>query len=148
MIILVVLLVYIALQKTVLNPASGRYENMLKTVDYINQSCPVMINDYTRLDSIVLISDNKEIVYFHTELNMIKDSIDIEHYESLMKHLLFLNALQNPDLRAFRVNNMTISNSYNDNDGIFLCKVSIQSEIYKNPANFIEDKEYLEVHLE
>ena len=143
MVLLVVFLAVIAIQKMLNNPAESQ-KRMLKVVESIKQTCPVIIDDETRLDSITLVSGYAEIVFYHTLLYMVNDTSIIAEFEERMNPLIIENTRNNPDLRIFRINNMVISNGYMDKNGEFMCKISVSPEVYKN----IENSEELEVHLE
>jgi len=131
-VMIVALIAVIALQKTILNPASKNHKYMLKTIDNINQSCPMVINDETRLDSIALKSDSTEIVYYNTLLSIINDTMDIVNFEEILKPLIIENIKSNLNLRIFRVNNMVITNNFMDKNGEFICEISVTPEIYKS----------------
>jgi len=153
LIIAVVFCLLIAGQKILYNPVASKHK-MLKEVERINSVCPLMIGEVTRLDSVVLSSDSKEVVLFYTNLKMYLNIIDIEGSEDFnlyvdfndfediedaegneeaQEHLLQSHitiAKINPEMRIFRINNMVISNVYMNENGKFLYKISVTPEMY------------------
>jgi len=103
---------------------------LVKTASELNKSCPVMVDSETRLDNAVAMPDNV-FQYNYTLVNMEKDSVNIQDFEEYMQPQILNNVKTNPDLKLFRDNKVTMSYYYKDSKGIFISKISITPDQYK-----------------
>jgi len=103
---------------------------MMKAASELNESCPIMIDQDTRLDNAVVLPDN--IFQFnYTLVNQTKSDIDIEQFTSRMTPKVTNSVKTNPNLEAYRDNSVTMSYYYKDQDGEFIVKISVTQEDYK-----------------
>ena len=102
---------------------------MIQAVSIINESCPIMVDQETRLDNAVALPDNI-LQYNYTLVNSIKDSIDIKAFENYMHPMILNNVKTNPDLKIYRDNKTTMAYNYKDMNGVFISKISIIAEDY------------------
>ncbi|MCK9311369.1 MAG: hypothetical protein M0P26_03725 [Bacteroidales bacterium] len=104
---------------------------LLNKVHEINRSCPVMIDQDTRLDS-ACIPQHLTLQYDYTMVNVLKDSMDIINFHANLEQSILYSVKQNPELKPYLENNVTIACHYKDRTGNFVTKVSITPEQYRN----------------
>nr|WP_319397652.1 hypothetical protein [uncultured Carboxylicivirga sp.] len=102
---------------------------LMKTASNLNKECPMMVDQETRLDNAIALS-NDVFQYNYTLVNIRKDSIDLEAFNNYMKPMLVNNVKTSPDLKVFRDHNITLAYQYKDNDGAFVTKIEITSQQY------------------
>ena len=102
---------------------------MMQAASELNKSCPVMVDQETRLDNAVALPDNI-FQYNYTLINLEKDSIDLQIFEGYMKPMILNNVKTNPDLQAYRDNKVTMAYNYKDKNGVFITKISITADQY------------------
>lgn len=107
------------------------YDKMLvETADEINRTCPIMIDNATRLDNTTALPDNA-FQYNYTLVSMVKDSINIDELMNNLEPTVINYVKTNPDMKTIRDNNTTISYDYKDKYGVHLFKITIKPEQYK-----------------
>jgi hypothetical protein len=102
---------------------------MMKAASEINKSCPIMVDQNTRLDNTVALSGNT-LQYNYTLVSWIKDSIDIAAFNDYMFPMILNNIKTNPDLKVCRDKKTTMTYSYKDMNGEFISKISITADQY------------------
>jgi len=103
---------------------------ILKAVSELNKSCPIMVDQQTRLDNAIALPD-KVLQYNYTLVNWYKDSIDLEAFEQYMKPMLISLVKTSPNLKIYRDHNATLSYSYKDKNGVFVDVIPITPDLYK-----------------
>jgi hypothetical protein len=107
----------------------GNQQFLNMQANAVNASCPMMIDQITRLDNAIALPNN-EFQYNYTLLNTYLASTDINYMQNTM-HRTILNGIKtNPALAEFRNRGTTISYSYNDAEGVFMFKMSFTSADY------------------
>ncbi len=128
--ILVGLMMYFLVKQFLFTPPS--FDNiMMQTASKINESCPIMVDQNTRLDNVIALSNNT-FQYNYTLINFVKDSVDINTFENYMQPKILNNVKTNPDLKIYRDNKTTMAYYYKDKNGNFVDKISISEEQYRN----------------
>ena len=102
---------------------------MMQAASEINESCPIMVDQETRLDNAIAFPENI-LQYNYTLVNLIKDSIDLKAFEDYMQPMILNNVKTNPDLKIYRDNKTTMAYSYKDMEGVFITKISITADQY------------------
>ncbi|MEA4935127.1 hypothetical protein SDC9_143030 [bioreactor metagenome] len=102
---------------------------LMQTASKLSESCPVMIDQVTRLDNVAALPGNI-IQYNYTLVNWAKDSINIKSFEEYLQPMILNNVKTNPDLKTFRENKTTMAYYYRDMNGEFVAKISITSDQY------------------
>lgn len=102
---------------------------MMEAAAKINESCPIMIDQNTRLDNTVALPDNI-FQYNYTLVRLAKKSVDIKVFEENMKPIILNNVRTNPDLKIYRDNKTTMAYNYMDKNGEFITKISIRADQY------------------
>jgi hypothetical protein len=108
----------------------GYNKAMMETASEINKSCPIMIDNATRLDNAVALPGNI-FQYNYTLVNLIKDSVNINELKNYLEPTIINYVKSNPEMKAMRENKTTINYYYKDNTGIYLFTISIKPEQYK-----------------
>jgi uncharacterized membrane protein YukC len=103
---------------------------MMDAASQINQSCPIMVDQETRLDNAVAMP-GKVFQYNYTLVNLAKDSINISGLESYIKPMILNNVKTNPDMKGFRDNKVTMIYNYKDKDGIYITRINITPDMYE-----------------
>ncbi len=106
-------------------------EAMMHAASEINKSCPIMVDQETRLDNAISLPDNI-FQYNYTLINIVKDSIDLKTFEDYMQPMIINNVKTNPDLKICRENKVTMAYSYKDMKGEFITKISISPDKYSD----------------
>ncbi len=104
---------------------------MMLAASEINKSCPIMLDQDTRLDNAMALPGNV-LQYNYTLVNWIKDSIDSKSFEEYMRPLILNNVVTNPDLKIYRDNKTTLAYNYKDMNGKFVIKILITEDQYKD----------------
>ncbi len=99
----------------------------------INKTCPKMIDNQTRLDS-VTVRPHKEMVYHYTLIKIIKNRFDVDAFEGYMKPIMQNQIRTNEGLKTYRDNKAVMTYDYKDKDGKPLVEMVFTSETYKEEA--------------
>jgi len=102
---------------------------MMHAASELNKSCPIMVDQETRLDNTAAYPDNV-FQYNYTLVNYVKDSIDSQLFVANMRPLILNNIKTNPDLKAYRDQRVTMAYNYKDKHGEFVTKISITADEY------------------
>ncbi|MGE5394307.1 MAG: zinc ribbon domain-containing protein [Candidatus Saccharibacteria bacterium] len=100
------------------------------TVKQINNNCPVMVDQYTRLDSASLVS-NTEIQYNYTLINTVLEEVNQDTVKKYVMPKIINNVKSSPDLKAFRDLKTTLIYSYRDKNGLAIIKFPVTPEMYE-----------------
>jgi hypothetical protein len=103
---------------------------LMESASELNKSCPIMIDNATRLDNAVALSDNV-FQYNFTLVNMVKDSVNIDDLKKRIEPNILNNAKTNPEMKTIRDNKTTLNYYYKDKSGVYLFTISIKPEQYK-----------------
>ncbi|MEQ9375004.1 MAG: hypothetical protein RIG68_07505 [Imperialibacter sp.] len=106
-------------------------QQMMSAASEINKSCPMMVDQETRLDNAVALPENV-FQYNYTLVNMEKASTDASQLENYLKPILINNVKSNPDMKINRDNKTTMGYYYKDKNGEFLFKVLVTPDLYDN----------------
>jgi hypothetical protein len=103
---------------------------MMETASEINKSCPIMVDNATRLDNAVALPGNI-FQYNYTLVNVIKDSVNINELKNYLEPTIINFVKSNPEMRTMRENKTTINYYYKDKTGIYLFTISIKPEQFR-----------------
>lgn len=106
-------------------------ETMMRAASELNKSCPMMVDQETRLDNAVSLPGNI-FQYNYTLINIEKTAIDIDGLVSHLQPNIINNVKTNPDMKINRENKTTMAYSYKDKHGEFLFKISVTPDKYGN----------------
>ena len=112
--------------------SGSTHEKELLDVAYeINSSCPVMIDEDTRLDS-ACVFPNKTLQYKYTMVKVLKDSIDIPILHANLESAILNSVKTNPELKFYRDNNVTMIYYYQDKIGRLVTIIKITPDQYRD----------------
>jgi len=103
---------------------------LMETASEINKSCPIMIDNATRLDNAIALPDNV-FQYNYTLVNMTKDSININELKGYIEPTIINFVKTNPDMQTIRDNKVTVNYYYKDKVGVYLFTISVKPEQYE-----------------
>jgi hypothetical protein len=104
---------------------------MMEAASKINESCPIMVDQDTRLDNVTALPDNV-LQYNYTLLRLEKKSTDVKALEDYMQPVLLNNVKTNPDLKMYRDNETTMAYNYKDKNGEYITTISISANQYSD----------------
>jgi|LFRM01.2.fsa_nt_gb hypothetical protein len=96
----------------------------------LNESAPVMLNDFTRFDNAAVTDDNV-FQYNYTVLNTQNPDSLIKEVESSLIENIKQEFNTNPQLLFFKENNVSIEYVYNDENRQVIRRIQIDSSNYK-----------------
>ncbi len=103
---------------------------MVEVASEINKTCPLMIDQNTRLDNTIAMPDNV-FVYNYTLVNLEKKDIDINEMKDFIEPNVINNMKTNPDMKLYRENKTTMTYNYKDKKGEFILKINVTPEQYE-----------------
>lgn len=103
---------------------------MLQFASEINASCPLMVDQVTRLDNVMAMPNNT-FQYNYTLLSVFKDSVDIEQLRIHLEPNLINHTKTSPQMKAIRANKTTLNYHYKDGNGQFLILLTITPDKYE-----------------
>lgn len=90
-------------------------DNVRFVVNQINKKTPKMIDNITRLDSVVFNNNQYTVSYFYSLTSINKDSLDIANFHNQMKTLIYKN--KEKILELDKTGSLKIKYIYNDHFG-------------------------------
>lgn len=105
-------------------------KTLMTVASEINESCPVMIDNATRLDNTIALPENV-FQYNYTLINKTKDSVDIESLRSYLQPTIINFVKTNPDMQTMRENKTTVNYYYKDMTGKYLLTISVDPKLYE-----------------
>ena len=103
---------------------------MMQAASELNKSCPMMVDADTQLDNAIALPDNK-FQYTYTLVNYAIDELDLEQLKANIEPSIVNNVRTNPDLKAYRDNEVTMVYAYKDKNSEHLLKIEVTPELYK-----------------
>lgn len=103
---------------------------LMETASEINKSCPIMIDNATRLDNAVALP-NDVFQYNYTLVSMTKDSVNIDELKAYLEPAITNFVKTNPDMQTMRDNKVTVNYYYKDREGVYLFTISVKPEQYE-----------------
>ncbi len=107
------------------------YQEQLKNMaNELNKTCPIMVDQYTRLDNALVLSKNV-FQYNYTIVSNEKSEINLDTAKKYIEPSIINNAKTNPEMKVFRDHKTTLIYSYKDKNGVFVWKLSITPDMYE-----------------
>lgn len=103
---------------------------MMSAANEINKSCPLMVDQETRLDNTIALPDNR-FQYNYTLVNFEKQSLNIEELKEKLKPTIINIVKTNPQMKIMREKAVTVVYSYKDKNGVFLFEIVVTPDQYK-----------------
>ena len=104
---------------------------MVQSAIELNKSCPKMIDQYSRLDSAVVLP-GKVLQYHYTLVNLTKAEVNLDTVKKYIEPKIIRNVKISPELKIYRTNQATLNYLYRDKEGEFVLEVSVSPEMYQN----------------
>ena len=107
-------------------------ESELKSVALeLNKQTPMKVDQFSRLDSASTIGKTN-LIYYYTLTEIEKSEVNLDTVNKYIRPNIIENVKNNPDLKIFRDNNITMDYKYYDKNGEFATEISVTPELYKN----------------
>jgi hypothetical protein len=103
---------------------------MMEVASELNKTCPIMVDNATRLDNAVALPDHV-FQYNYTLVNMVKDSVNIDELKNYLEPTIINFVKSSPDMKTMRDNKSIINYYYKDKTGIYLFTISVKPEQYE-----------------
>ncbi|MUP39139.1 hypothetical protein [Labilibaculum euxinus] len=103
---------------------------LMVTASELNKTCPVMIDNATRLDNTIALPGNV-FQYNYTLIDMSKDSVNIEELKAYLEPTIINFVKTNPDMQILRDNKVQVNYYYKDKSGVYLFTISVKPEQYE-----------------
>ncbi|MGE5427106.1 MAG: hypothetical protein ACM3O8_04360 [Methylococcaceae bacterium] len=99
-------------------------------VSEVNKGCPMMIDQYTRLDSASVISDNS-LQYNYTLINTELSEINQDTVKKYLFPEIINNVKTSPEMKVYRDLKTTFIYSYRDKNGLAILKFPVTPDMYQ-----------------
>ena len=96
----------------------------------MNKTCPMMADEYSRLDSATTFPD-KIFQYNFTLVNLEKSEVNLDTVKKYVEPGILNNAKTNPAMQPLRDNKVTLVYNYMDKKGVFVLKITVTPDMYK-----------------
>jgi hypothetical protein len=103
---------------------------MVDIANEINKTCPIMVDNATRLDNSIALPNNV-FQYNYTLVMMVKDSINLNDLRNYLEPRILNDVKTNPGMKFIRDNKVTVNYSYKDMTGVNLFTISVSPEQYQ-----------------
>lgn len=103
---------------------------IMQAASELNKTCPIMIDQYTRLDNAIAMPNNA-LQYNYTLVNLEKAEVVLDTVKKYLNPTIIKNVKTNPDLKAYRDNQTTMIYYYRDKNGEFVYKLIVTPEMYQ-----------------
>ena len=98
----------------------------------INKQCPMMVDENTRLQSVMTLPNNTlQFSYILVNVVLIDVSDDLESMKETLKSGHITDLKNNQDLEVFRKNKTTMVYYYYDRDGNSILEITITPDLYQ-----------------
>lgn len=105
-------------------------KEMMQVASELNKTCPIMVDDQTRLDNAVALPGNS-FQYNYTLINLTKSEVNIDTIKKYLEPSIINNVRTNPGLKIYRDNKVTMIYYYKDKLGVFVHKLEVTPEMYQ-----------------
>ena len=114
----------------IIKKITGFDKQMTVMASEMNKRCPMMADEYTRLDNVVALPDNV-FQYNYTLVNIQKSEVNIDTVKKYIEPRIINNVKTNPDLQSIRDHKVTMSYNYVDKNGVFVLKIAVTPDMYQ-----------------
>jgi len=117
-------------------PEKSRYEKAMEkktlanATAKLNRSCPEMVDEDTRLDSVLLL-ESGHLSYNYTLINRDKASINELAFRTYLIPLILDNVHYNIDLKIHRDSSIIMDFNYWDRNGELITEITLGPENYR-----------------
>lgn len=103
---------------------------MTEAAAQINKTCPIKVDDYSRLDSVLALPNNS-LKYNYTLFDLTKAEVKLDTVKKYMEPMILDKVRTEPKLKIYRDHKTTIIYSYNDKNGVFVYQFSVTPDLYQ-----------------
>jgi len=103
---------------------------MMAAASEINKSCPIMVDQETRLDNAIALPENS-LQYNYSLINMESADVNPEELKTYIEPGIVNLVKTSPDMKIYRENKTTIIYNYRDKKGVFILKLTVTPEMYQ-----------------
>ncbi|UJP65517.1 hypothetical protein [Mongoliitalea daihaiensis] len=96
----------------------------------VNKSCPMMVDQETRLDGAEALPGNV-FQYNYTLINMVAEGVNIEGIKEILEPQITRQVVKNEQLQVFRDKEVTMAYRYHDKTGAFLFDIQVGPDKYQ-----------------
>jgi hypothetical protein len=121
-------LAYFAVQQFIFK-SSGYDKVLMQVASELNKTCPIMVDEFTRLDNAVAVPDNI-FQYNYTLVKTTKTEVSLDTFRKYVEPAIINNIKTNPELKFFRDNKITMIYYYKDKNGEFVNKFTVTPDQY------------------
>lgn len=96
----------------------------------LNKQTPIQVDQFSRLDS-ASTRGKTNFIYYYSLFDLEKSEVNLDTVNKYIRPNLIENIKNNPELKVYRDNNITMDYKYYDKNGVFITKISVTPELYK-----------------
>lgn len=112
------------LSNTVFSPAAKLDKGLMQAASQINASCPIMVDQFTRLDNAIA-SPDKRFIYNYTLLADIPEDYDKAQFVEQLTPVLVNNYKNLPECQPMFKNGVTVVCRYKRTNGTHIADIPI-----------------------
>jgi hypothetical protein len=105
-------------------------KDLLKEVQRGNSICPIMVDEFTRIDSFSM-PKSKTFMRHGTAIGIVKEEANLDTIRKYIESSLLENTRTNPQLKPARNSKVTFIYSFNDMNGEVFYEYIVTPEMYK-----------------
>jgi len=105
-------------------------KDLLKEVQQGNSICPIMVDEFTRIDSFSM-PKSKTFMQHGTAIGIVKEEANLDTIRKYIESSLLENTRTNPQLKPARNSKVTFIYSFNDMNGEVFYEYIVTPEMYK-----------------
>jgi hypothetical protein len=109
---------------------SEKPRTLASATAFINDRCPEMVDEETRLDS-VLLNHEDQLIYYYSLPNKVSSGINPSAFNAFLLTGIIDNVRSNPDLRMHRDSSITFVFNYRGRNGELITEFSVAPERYR-----------------
>ena len=103
---------------------------MMAAASEINKTCPIMVDQETRLDNAIALPENS-LQYNYTLVNTESAQVNPDELKTYIEPGIVNLVKSSPDMKIYRDNKTTIIYNYRDKNGVFILKLVVTPEMYQ-----------------
>lgn len=105
-------------------------KEMMEVASELNKSCPIMVDEITRLDNTIALPNNT-FQYNYTLVNTDKATLDTADMKNYLTPTIINFVKTNPQMKIQRDHKTTVNYYYKDKSGQYLFTVSVTPDKYE-----------------
>lgn len=112
------------LSNTVFSPSAKLDKTLMRAASQINASCPMMVDQITRLDNAIA-SPDKRFIYSYTLLADLPENYDKDAFIKQLTPVLVSNYKNNPECQPMLKRGVTVVCRYKRPDGTHIADIPV-----------------------